>query len=316
MIYCRYRTHGFPPVAGVRPNGALSFSVSELAWKMFTTGRVPGDVARHGPASIYEYLHRSAVIPAYLLMRHGGLEKSGLYEVLDRSEKVGVSYALGSAMAGLWASKVLSVHHLLHLDRYGPSHGVVTVGRRRPDYIGAGPGGWLVVEAKGRSNGVETGLRARLTAQKRAVECVSGSPPWLAVGSVAHFQSGALEVDAYDPDELDPGAEPIGLEVDVARFYRAYYLPFTVALAFGRTIEDGPEGIEAVELGFGQRIGLRSEILSLLAGEDVGAGEWQTTLGQLSNDIGRTVEGVMPDGSYVSVDWDAALGIGGYGGTE
>ena len=67
---------GFAP--GIVPAWSdTSFTDSDLAAALFTTGRAPGDEARHGWASVAEFVHRAALIPAYVRRRTlaGGLRK-------------------------------------------------------------------------------------------------------------------------------------------------------------------------------------------------------------------------------------------------
>lgn len=223
-----------------------------------------------------------------------------------------MSYALGAGMLRLFTVKVLGVPHLLHLDRYGPAHGVKTRGLARPDYIGLGAQGWLVAEAKGRSNGVESAVVRKLEWQKSSVVAVEGSTPWMAIGSVAHFASGSLELNAYDPEELDPDIEPVEILVDRAAFYRAYYQPFVTAIDAGVTT-DAPEGFVVSSLGaYGQRIGLPTTIEQLSrAGERAKQRDWEEVLPELltlDTDSPPSSE-FMPDGSYFNVDWDEAFAV-------
>jgi hypothetical protein len=130
MFVVPVHTAGFPP--GTVPyTGQLRFSPDALAWALFTTGRLPGDVTRYGAASLYECVHRVAIIPAYIRRRAGGaFVRSQLCTDLDRSEKVGVSYSLGMALTRLFTAMRLRVPFLLHVDRYGHRYDVRYVSRR------------------------------------------------------------------------------------------------------------------------------------------------------------------------------------------
>jgi hypothetical protein len=143
----RYRAFSFP--TGVMDgNGKLCFTADELAHALIATGRAPGDRGRYGWASAYEWMHRASLIPAYLRRRYDGqLVRSRLASELDRSELVGLSYALGQATTALFCHKELSVTHLLHIDRYADQHRLRFGGRKRADLFGIARQGWVVAEA-------------------------------------------------------------------------------------------------------------------------------------------------------------------------
>src|SRR5690349_5437977 len=110
-----YRAWAFP-TGVVRGSGQLCFSADELAHALFVTGRAPGDERRHGAASVHEWLHRTSLIPAYVRRNYRGeLVRSRLALDLDRSELVGLSYALGQAVTGVFCRVELCVHHLMHV---------------------------------------------------------------------------------------------------------------------------------------------------------------------------------------------------------
>ena len=117
MFDVRYRAEAFPNF--VARNGVLHFDAADLAHALFVTGRAPGDQARHGDMSVWEWIHRTSLVPAYVRRGSTGrLMKSALADSLDRSEKVALSYALGQAMTGIFAQQNLGVTHLMHVDRY------------------------------------------------------------------------------------------------------------------------------------------------------------------------------------------------------
>src|SRR5665213_2537158 len=101
-----YRARSFP-VRTVRGWGDISFTTDDLAHALFVTGRAPGDQARFGTASVWEFIHRASIIPAYVRRApSGALTRSRLALDLDRSEKVALSYSLGQAMTAIfWVSR-------------------------------------------------------------------------------------------------------------------------------------------------------------------------------------------------------------------
>ena len=46
--------------------GTLSFTTDDLAHALFATGRAPGDQWAHSMASVWEWIHRTSLIPAYI----------------------------------------------------------------------------------------------------------------------------------------------------------------------------------------------------------------------------------------------------------
>lgn len=305
MFAALCRGTSFP--SSVRVPYVLNFTASELAHALFTTGRIPGDQTRYGPASVWEFIHRVSVIPAYVRRTNPGdrLVRSQLALDLDRSEKVALSYALGMSTTGIFCRRVIGVQHAMHLDRYGARFGMdFGPTRRRPDLFGRGPIGWVVAEAKGRSNGMESTLQAKLAAQKRSVRLIEGAPPALALGCVASFppKTQQMRLDAFDPVEAEKDA--LDLEVDRDRFYLAYYEPFLAALEVGV-----PRPSEAYEvsdlLSVGVQIGLRRDISAVVrsaveARDATGLAERVVSL--LASDEEMLDVG-FPDGSVFGTAW-------------
>jgi len=305
---------GFTPSSGVSRRSELAFTDADLAWALFTTGRAPGDEALHGFASVSEFVHRAALIPAYVRRdARNRLIRSTLATDLDRSEKVNLSYSLGQAMAGVFAHRSLGVARLLHVDRYAAHHGVsFGPSRQRPDLFGQGSGGWVVVEAKGRSNRMESDLAAKVKSQAGNVVSIGGSPPWVACGVVAQFPppSQTMQLHAIDPE---PNEVALRWQVDPDRFVGAYYAPFLRALDLGHNqqlIDVPVDRLEAVDLGaVGVRVGLPRELAGLLreraGGDPTGlALEVDGVLEAYVED-----ERLRPDGSWFETSWGDALGL-------
>ena len=309
----RFSTHRFQP--GIVPdNGSLQFSPNDLAHALFTTGRAPGDQARFGEASLWELIHRASIIPAYIRRRpYGQLVRSSLVQLLDRSELVGVSYALGMAMTAIFCRHQLSVIQLMHIDRYAGQYQVVFgSGRKRADLIGPTINGWVVAEAKGRSRTAERELRTKLEDQKRSVLSVEGQPPWLALGCVAWFPApeGGLRVDAFDPAEEEKEVESVRYDqIDLDRFLFAYYLPFVSAVDAGNPADDiaDPHNVEAADFGpIGITLGLLRPIADLTReyiGRDDMSGYAEQIREILLEQSDVDSEANFPDGSMVLTNW-------------
>lgn len=303
---------GFKASAGVSGRSDLTFTDADLASALFTTGRAPGDEALHGFASVAEFIHRAALIPAYVRRdaRHR-LIRSSLATELDRSEKVNLSYSLGQAMAAVFAQQQLGVARLMHVDRYAGHH-KLTFGpsKQRPDLFGPGRGGWVVIEAKGRSNAMESDLATKVKSQASNVASIAGSPPWVALGSIAQFPppNRTMTVHAIDPEPFDEGLE---WEIDPDKFISAYYAPFLRALDAGgdRVVRGVHESIEAVDLGaVGVQAGLARDLVTLLRDRDGESSEGLAESVDAVLEPQPMTEGLRPDGSWFNTTWEAALG--------
>lgn len=254
--------------SGVPFRKTLDFSEDDLAHALFTTGRAPGDQAAYGLASVYEAIHRCSLIPAYLRRDGvGRLKRSRLALELDRSEKGALSYALGQAMTSIFCAQALGVTHLLHVDRYAVHHGLTFgSGNSRADLFGPGANGWVVAEAKGRSNNSDADLVKKLRSQKRTVKSILGLTPWVALGSVACFpdpKHRSMSVLTWDPE--DEENESIDIEGTLDQFFVAYYAPILAAIATGAEVDDESPGFVTARLdGLALTLGLRADLYRLL----------------------------------------------------
>lgn len=103
----RYQASRFP-VGLIRIADDLQFSASDLVHALFTAGRAPGDRLPYGQASLWELMHRSSLVRAYIRQdQDQHLVLSRLAPELDQSEKTAVSYAIGQAMTCIFCRKVL-----------------------------------------------------------------------------------------------------------------------------------------------------------------------------------------------------------------
>jgi hypothetical protein len=295
----------------VKRFGSLEFTADDLAHALFVTGRAPGNQFSYGAASVWEFLHRTSLIPAYIRRtRTGRLVRSRLARELDRSEKVALSYALGQALSGIFCRHLLSLRFLMHIDRYGERYNIqFGATRKRADLFGQGPPGWIVVESKGRSNSMESDLRDKLTIQKRSVVSIEGNPPSLALGCVASFPPGVpgMRVDAFDPDSDE--VEHVSIPVDFDRFVLAYYEPFIAAIDAGFTPDEELSGpiISAEFPPFRLRVGLlrsiERRVRAAIQGELSGLA--QDVLSILAD---RPVTSIS-DGTLIETDWEQSLTI-------
>ena len=199
----------------------------------------------------------------------------------------------------------------MHIDRYGDRYNMQFGGaRKRADLFGQGPSGWLVVESKGRSNGMESDLRPKLTAQKRSVVSIGGRPPDLALGCVASFPPAVpgLRVDAFDPKSGE--VEPIAIQFDFDRYVLAYYEPFVAALDAGNSTVDEAGSTPFVSADFqpfGLRVGLlraiEQRVRIAIQGEVAGLAQ------DILSILGERFSADNADGTLVETDWEQSLSI-------
>ncbi|MFI6434470.1 hypothetical protein [Streptomyces sp. NPDC050759] len=309
-----YTATKFP--SDVRPTDLMTFSAAELAHALFVTGRAPEDRSKHGVTSVYEWIHRSTLIPAYIRRTSdGSLVRSDLARELDQSEKVSLSYALGQALTGIFSERVLSVRFLMHVDRYAARHGLAFVpgSRRRADFFGqTTSGGWVVAEAKGRSGDVDLKTKRAMRDQKRTISLVGREKPDIAYGCAAHFPKDIygrerLKVLAIDPVEEEP--EAIELPVDPDKFIQAYYEPFLAALDFGDS-RDTQGDFVSVSIDSGIRMGVLRSVVDRVELAHEGR------LRGLHNDVIQLLEQQVPaerpggyflDGTHMATKWSEAL---------
>lgn len=303
-----FQARRFPPALTVPPSGLLSLVWSDLAHALFVTGRAPGDEATYPRLALYEWLHRVAIVPAYLSQRRGRVTRTLLADSLDRSEKVNLSYALGQAGTALFCRQRLGVSRLLHVDRYTNSH-KLSFGptRRRPDLFGPSVAGWVVAEAKGRSNNVDAQLPVTLRQQKGALRTVGGVPPAVALGCVTYFETRLREMQIL---AVDPPAdkEGVDLDVDQGRFLYSYYDAFAAAIGPGEsTVFDGAEYVMAPDLPGTLALGLRRSIFDAVV-EARGSGERLLTL-DAEDLTGAMRDGSHGDGTIVELLLDPGVGV-------
>lgn len=246
----KYTSHNFPPHLGSLLQGVnqIDFSTPELLWSAITVGRESFvDVIQHGIYSIYEILYRASIVFANLTLNGNEVIKSSAYEHLDPSEKSAVSYFLGLTFSKLLSNRLLNVPWLLHIDMYraqfernGQAFGFGS-SRIRPDLIGKdNMSRWVVMEAKGRTNSMESGLLTRAKNQTRNLRLIGTDFPNMRVALVAHFNNGRLVVDWEDPEDVSN--EHFDLEINNEEFLNKYYklifniLSSSASISFGEYI--------------------------------------------------------------------------------
>ena len=238
-VNCRipFTTVNLSSATAVSPSpGTLQTTWPEIVYAAITVGRASfSHVTLYGRYSAFEMLHRTSLIYAYLkLGLSDRLLRTTAYDGLDPSEKSGVSYFIGLMSAQLFSSRLLGVRYLSHLDVYrnfpDPRYRLNPTffsGRKKPDLVGQNTSGdWVAIEAKGRTNGFESGVvQSAKTQQLANLRSINSVPPSLKVALLAYFESGVLNVHLEDPQELNE--EPFDLNLPEREEYiKHWYQPF------------------------------------------------------------------------------------------
>lgn len=117
-----------------------------------------------------------------------------------------------------------------------------------------------------------------------------------------------LVIDAFDPDKDE--IEAVHLDVNLDRYFLAYYEPFVTAIDFGSTgtaTEDSDMIFATLPLA-GLRLGIlrgiADRVRAASQGEIAGLADSIRSLLEQSTPFAG-----FPDGTVVETDWDASLTI-------
>lgn len=229
--------------AAVNGPHQLTPSWGDLVRTAITTG-YPNLAAATMPTTFHRtwaVLYRASIVLAYLASPGGDrLVRSQEYNRADRSEKGSISYYLGLFGAKYVAEAQLRTPWLWHYDVYHQlAQGVGPIARR-PDLLGqTSTGEWIVIEAKGRTNGWTNELRTSAKSQARTVNEVvhpNGTidPISANVASVTYFNQDGWNVIMDDPPTKP---SPLRLTGPPSQLYGAYYAPLIDYLGAGLTAE-------------------------------------------------------------------------------
>ena len=227
VIRITYRARDFSQGPVENGHGSIATTWPELVHAAITVGRRGWrDVLKHGRYSFLEMHYRAAMLLANLQQSASHIVKTDAYRSLDRSEKAAVSYFIGLTAAGLVARRLFDVRWPMHLDVYQQSLHPNLSRSGRPDLVGTDHlGRWCVIEAKGRSNGIEGGLVAKAKDQTLKLRQVCGQEPRFRIASVAFFSRGGhLSLRLADPIAHHPHA--VDWNFTENQFLRDYYQPF------------------------------------------------------------------------------------------
>ncbi len=301
-----YRASNFATTWGAALSGSHTLSVSwgELVWAAVTMGK-PGTafLLSHGWHSVSDTIVRTHNVYANLRASARRYEKSTLYENLDPTEKGATSYFIGMMAAKLVGARLLDTPWLFHLSMFSSLGGTASlVGNSSPDLIGTNTSGdWVVVEAKGRTNGYDSVAMTTAKTQTRQVRRINGTNPVLRVATQAYF-SPALRFAIDDPEEYDEKA----IDISVAResaFHRYYSFalestdsPTETRTVFGRQFD-----FKLIEQ-IGVSIGVDRKARKFMSAENTSANQFEGLFGlERGRDESQSVE-VFSDGLAIALD--------------
>lgn len=222
-----YNASNFPAGSPAKLIGSNTLTVTwaDIVWSAITAGK-PGasHLLAHRWHSLADLVVRSHTIYANLRQRGHYVDRSTLYDSLDPTEKGATSYFLGMTMAKLFSAKLFDTSWLFHVSHASSNGAAISFKRgskSQPDLIGQNStGGWIVVEAKGRTNYLDSAALTTAKEQTEMIRSINGASPVLRVALQAYFNSG-LTVRIDDPSDSKPDALDIKLDMDTAmsRYY-------------------------------------------------------------------------------------------------
>ena len=117
----------------------------------------------------------------------------------------------------------------MHLDVYHDLLQPDLLESGRPDLVGLDARHqWHVIEAKGRSNGLDGSVVRKAKEQTLKLRAIRGREPILRVASVAHFSRESLSLRLEDPVGQDVDA--VDWDFTENQFLRDYYDPFAALI--------------------------------------------------------------------------------------
>jgi len=181
------------------------------------------DVMRFGISSAFDLLFRIAMLRANVTAKGGRLVKTNVYDNLDPTEKSSVSFFLGMTIADLISREYLGVSRLVHLGHFKKTGSVTVRGNKHPDLIGQVSGGWVVVEAKGRTGEFDSRAQTKAKIQSQSIVDINSVTPLVHTACQTFFKNKELQVRFDDPEPSDTGDE---VNFNYDDFLHYYYAAF------------------------------------------------------------------------------------------
>lgn len=308
-MYIPYKATNFPAKSPPSLVGQhrLTATWTDIVWSAITAGK-PGasHLLAHRWHSLADMVVRTHTVYANLRQRGMYLDRSSLYDSLDPTEKSATSYFLGMAMAKLFAAEFFTTPWLFHVSQATASGKKISFkegSKSQPDLIGQKTSSdWIVVEAKGRTNGLDAGALRKAKGQTEMIRTINGVSPSLRVALQVYFKDRQMRVHIDDPEGAEPEALDVQLDLDSA-FAQYYSMAQAItAKSQAREMVGDREFATRIDEDSGVTIGLQASIL-----ESVSAGKFQ----QIREDRTRVperiamVDGtstVYPDGLLIRLD--------------
>lgn len=169
------------------------------------------------------------------------------FDGLDPSEKRGASYQLGLTLTKAFATKVLQVPWLMHIDVYKDQFSTpLGKSRSRPDLMGSTPGGqWVVFESKGRVSEPDDKALKKAKKQARRITSINGIPPTLKASLFTYFdRDDELCLITEDPIGSNKDDIPFQInKVTLEKLIQDYYAPFLQIFEPQTKIVDGQQAM-------------------------------------------------------------------------
>jgi hypothetical protein len=310
-----YHASNFPPGSppGLSGKHLLNTTWPDIVWAAITAGK-PGasHLLAHRWHSLADIVVRSHTIYANLRQRGARIDRSTLYDALDPTEKGATSYFLGMAMAKLFASELLDTPWLFHVSQAtsgGASIAFLPGSKSQPDLIGQNSGGdWIVVEAKGRTNGLDIKALNKAKVQTTMIRTINAAPPALRVALQAYFDDELL-VRLDDPSEAGPEALDVELDLDsaLARYY-SFANAISVKNAASVRVQDR-DFLTRIDEDSGVTIGLQASVVESIARGQLRKirDDQERASTRMTSADGRTA--IYPDGLLVQLDdrWSTSM---------
>lgn len=161
---------------------------------------------------------------AYFEDHRGNWKLADDYNKLDASEKSAMSYWQGMVFAKLIAERHLNVPWLAHVDDMRAKGLLTTTAptKERGDLVGRDrSGAWHVIEAKGRSSCLETGLLTKAKLQASLVATINGVSPQTNSACISKLWKTPIEVLLDDPPQDENSQESWDFKENT--FWEYYY---------------------------------------------------------------------------------------------
>tara|TARA_R110000868_G_scaffold132380_2_gene343127 strand:- start:54812 stop:55741 length:930 start_codon:yes stop_codon:yes gene_type:complete len=222
----RYEAIQFPNRTIQALNGwnIIDVTWEELIWSAVTCGYWNyHQLFQFRNFSAFDLTIRVLRVMSNLEIDHtNNLGKTTLYSNMDKTEKGYISYFIGMMVNKVLISRLFGTPWLVHLVTLERMNYVFNFhGGSRPDLVGFHPRfGFLITEAKGRSNGYSNIALIRGKNQTRSVRRVNGQYPFMRVATESYFAP-YLEARIIDPPTFRKNA--IDLKIEPKDFIEAYY---------------------------------------------------------------------------------------------